>query len=74
MGGKLVAEYRDGTTYFRHDDHLGTARVLTMMNQAIHDSADYQPFGEDGWPRLLISQAPPTVEGAPSLTFLVKGG
>jgi RHS repeat-associated protein len=46
MGGKLIAEYRDGTTYFRHDDHLGTARVLTMMNQAIHDSADYQPFGE----------------------------
>ena len=46
MGGKLIAEYRDGTTYFRHDDHLGTARVLTMMNQAIHDSADFQPFGE----------------------------
>jgi RHS repeat-associated protein len=46
MGGKLIAEYRDGTTYFRHDDHLGTARVLTMMNQAIHDSIDYQPYGE----------------------------
>jgi RHS repeat-associated protein len=46
MGGKLLGEYRNGTTYFRHEDNLGSARVLTQMNQGIQDSIDYQPFGE----------------------------
>jgi RHS repeat-associated protein len=46
MGGKLLGEYRNGTTYFRHEDNLGSARVLTQMSQGIQDSIDYQPFGE----------------------------
>jgi RHS repeat-associated protein len=46
MGGKLLGEYRNGTTYFRHEDNLGSARVLTQVNQGIQDSIDYQPFGE----------------------------
>jgi RHS repeat-associated protein len=46
MGGKLVAEDRDATTYFRHEDHLGSASVLTTMSQGIHDAIEYQPYGE----------------------------
>lgn len=46
MGGKLLAEYRNATTYFRHEDHLGSARVITDVNHAVYDSIDYQPFGE----------------------------
>lgn len=46
LGGKLVAEYGNSTTYFRHEDRLGSATVLTGVNQAIYDSMEFLPFGE----------------------------
>jgi RHS repeat-associated protein len=46
MGGKLTAEYHDNTTYFRHEDHLASGRVVTTMTQGIHDSSEYQPYAE----------------------------
>ena len=45
-GARLIAEYKAGTTYFVHADHLGTTRLLTAMNQSVFDSTDYLPFGE----------------------------
>ena len=46
LGGKLLAQYRDGTTYFVHQDHLGSTRLLTKVDKSIYDSLDYLPFGE----------------------------
>ncbi len=44
--GQLVAQYKDGTTYFVHKDHLGSTRLMTKLDQSVHDSLDYLPFGE----------------------------
>jgi RHS repeat-associated protein len=46
MGGKLAAEYKDGTTYFINKDHLGSTRFLTKPDQSLRDSMDYLPYGE----------------------------
>jgi RHS repeat-associated protein len=49
MGGRLLALYSggtSGTTYFVHQDHLGSSRLLTSMNKSVYDSMDYLPFGE----------------------------
>jgi RHS repeat-associated protein len=46
LGGSLVAEYKDGTTYFVHKDHLGSTRLLSKMDQTPKDLMDYLPFGE----------------------------
>jgi len=46
FNGSLLAEYRDGTTYFIHDDHLGSTRLLSRLDKTILDSIDYLPFGE----------------------------
>jgi RHS repeat-associated protein len=46
LTGRLVAEYRNSTTYFAHLDHLGSTRLLTAMDQSIYDNMDYLPFGE----------------------------
>lgn len=45
-GGAEVAEYYDSTTYFLHRDHLGSARILTGVNQAVVQNLDYYPYGE----------------------------
>jgi RHS repeat-associated protein len=44
--GGLLAEYRAGGTGFVDHDHLGATRLITGPNQAILDSVDYQPYGE----------------------------
>jgi len=46
LAGKLVAEYKNATTYFVHSDILGTTRVLTALDKSVFDSMDYLPFGE----------------------------
>jgi RHS repeat-associated protein len=46
MGGKLTAEYHNNTTYFRHEDHLGSASVITDVNHLVYDAIEYQPYGE----------------------------
>jgi hypothetical protein len=46
LNGRLVAEYKDDTTYFAHRDHLGSTRLLTRLGQIVCDSMDYLPFGE----------------------------
>ncbi len=46
LGGQLVAEYTNSTTYFAHSDHLGSARLVTDLNKNIVENLDYLPFGE----------------------------
>jgi RHS repeat-associated protein len=45
-GGRLVAEYASGTTYFVHQDHLGSTRLLTGVSGTVQDCYAYYPFGE----------------------------
>jgi RHS repeat-associated protein len=46
LGGELIAEYNNGTTYFVTKDHLGSTRLVTALNQSVYDSLDYLPFGQ----------------------------
>ena len=46
LGGSLLAEYANSTTYFVHKDHLGSTRLLTDMTGCVVDSLDYLPYGE----------------------------
>jgi RHS repeat-associated protein len=46
MGGKHVAEFYGGQTYFIHTDHLGSTRTVTNYQGSITDSLDYLPYGE----------------------------
>ena len=46
LGGDLIAEYNNGTTYFVTKDHLGSTRLVTALNQSVYDSLDYLPFGQ----------------------------
>jgi RHS repeat-associated protein len=46
FNGSLLAEYWNSTTYFVHHDHLGSTRLMTNLDGSVHDSMDYQPFGE----------------------------
>jgi RHS repeat-associated protein len=46
MGGRLGAEYKEGTTYFFHQDHLGSTRLMTKLDQTLRDSMDFLPYGE----------------------------
>jgi RHS repeat-associated protein len=46
LDGKLLSQYRDSTTYFFQQDHLGSTRLLTRMDQSVYDSMDYLPYGE----------------------------
>jgi RHS repeat-associated protein len=47
LNGQLIAEYKNGTTYFVHQDHLGSTRLLTDVTKAIAQNLDYLPFGEN---------------------------
>ncbi len=44
--GWLLAEYFEGTTYFAHQDHLGSTHLLTRLDQSVRECDDYYPFGE----------------------------
>jgi len=46
VNGQLTAQYKDSTTYFVHKDHLGSTRLMTKLDQSVHDSLDYLPYGE----------------------------
>jgi RHS repeat-associated protein len=48
MNGALFAQYTVGSprTTFILADHLGSARLLTDMNQSVVQNLDYLPFGE----------------------------
>jgi RHS repeat-associated protein len=48
LGGQLAAQYKDGTTYFVHKDHLGSTRLLTKVDKSYQpaDAYDFLPFGE----------------------------
>ncbi len=46
LGGSLLAQYRDSTTYFAHQDHLGSTRLLTKVDKSVYDLMDYMPYGE----------------------------
>jgi len=45
-GNQLLAQYSNSTTYFAHQDHLGSTRLLTAMDHSIAECDDYLPFGE----------------------------
>ena len=46
LSGQLLAEYKNGTTYFVHSDHLGSTRVMTNVSGGVCESNDFLPFGE----------------------------
>jgi RHS repeat-associated protein len=46
LNGALTAEYKNATTYFASGDHLGSARIVTALNQTVVQNLDYLPFGE----------------------------
>ncbi len=49
LGNQLVALYAggsSGTTYFIHQDHLGSTRAVTAMDGSTYDWMDFYPFGE----------------------------
>jgi RHS repeat-associated protein len=46
LGGQLVAQYADSTTYFVHKDHLGSTRLLTKLDQSVQETLDFLPYGE----------------------------
>jgi RHS repeat-associated protein len=46
LGGQMIAEYKNSTTYFVHQDHLGSTRLVTGLNQAPVQNLDYFPYGE----------------------------
>ena len=46
FNGQLLVQYANGTTYFAHQDHLGSTRLLTGMTGCVAETLDYLPFGE----------------------------
>ncbi|HEY2352929.1 MAG TPA: RHS repeat-associated core domain-containing protein [Candidatus Acidoferrum sp.] len=46
VGGQLMAQYCDSTTYFIHRDHLSSAHLVTKLDKSVYDSLDFLPFGE----------------------------
>jgi RHS repeat-associated protein len=49
LGGQTIGQYTggpSGTTYFAHQDHIGSTRLLTTLGAGVQDSLDFLPFGE----------------------------
>ena len=46
LGGRLLAQYKNSTTHFYHQDHLGSTRLVSGVDQSIADNLDYMPYGE----------------------------
>jgi len=46
VGGQLIAQYRDNTTYSIFKDHLGSTRLITKLDKSVYDSLDFLPYGE----------------------------
>lgn len=46
FGGQPLAQYSDSTTYLFHQDHLGSTRVLTLVDKSVFVNYDYMPFGD----------------------------
>lgn len=55
LGGQMVAEYKNGTTYFAHGDHLGSTRVATKVDKTMQASYDLMPYGESSNPDTTIT-------------------
>jgi RHS repeat-associated protein len=45
-GGRHIATYAIGTTYFIHSDWLGTERVRTNLTAGLYESCTSLPFGD----------------------------
>jgi RHS repeat-associated protein len=45
-GGKHVATYNYGTTYFIHSDWLGTERARTTVSASVYETCASLPFGD----------------------------
>ena len=46
LGAKPVAFYKNGATYFEHQDWLGTERLRTTYNGGVEGSYTSLPFGD----------------------------
>jgi RHS repeat-associated protein len=44
--GQLIAEYENSTTYFVHDNNLGSSTILTSLAGAVVDCNALYPYGE----------------------------
>src|SRR4029077_5179556 len=43
--GSLLAEYKNNSTFFVHEDHLGSSSLLTSMTGTVADCNAFYPFG-----------------------------
>jgi RHS repeat-associated protein len=62
FNGQRIAEYANSTTYFAHNDHLGSPRLFTDVTAAYTtDCYDFLPFGERNLPTTPCrSSSPPS--------------
>ncbi len=48
LGGSLLAQYAQGTTFFAHSDHLGSTRLLTGLGSNLVSNPGFES-GETNW-------------------------
>jgi RHS repeat-associated protein len=46
-GGRRLATYIAGTTYFKHQDQVGNLRVITLPNGSVQATCTNLPFGDN---------------------------
>src|SRR5579883_2818054 len=60
FNGQRIAEYANSTTYFAHNDHLGSPRLFTDVTAYYAtDCYDFLPFGERNLPTSPCSSPSP---------------
>jgi RHS repeat-associated protein len=63
LGGSLLAQYAQGTTFFAHSDHLGSTRLLTGLGSNLVSNAGFES-GETNWSSnnasLIVAVTDPT--------------
>ena len=69
FGGGLLAEYKDGTTYFVHQDHLGSARLLTAAGPSTRIQSS---GGAHTWKYYISGECLSVVGKTYTISVLVK--
>ena len=74
FNGQRIAEYANSTTYFAHNDHLGSPRLFTDVTAAYTtDCYDFLPFGERNLPTSPCSSPSPPAPPPVNTSHLFTG-
>ncbi len=74
FNGQRIAEYANSTTYFAHNDHLGSPRLFTDVTAAYAtDCYDFLPFGERNLPTSPCSSPSPPAPPPVNTSHLFTG-